>query len=209
LPADSRSDGREGAAVRQHSQKISRATVGSLRDSRCKIQCRCRLVIDAVLQNAWGIAFSPAGSPFWVNDNGTGCSTLYRGDGTKVALQVSIPLRAMSCLPPPAIRLIRIIRRILLQRRRPESCGILQQRSSCRARSCRRRSSSPPRRHRFRVGRGFEPARHCGDRSRHSSSPAAENGAVYKGLVFGPSPIPISPPATRRLASRTSMATCS
>src|SRR5206468_10471574 len=32
---------------------------------------------DPVLQNAWGIAFSPAGSPFWVNDNATGCSTLH------------------------------------------------------------------------------------------------------------------------------------
>jgi uncharacterized protein (TIGR03118 family) len=47
---------------------------------------------DPVLQNSWGIAFSPAGSPFWVNDNVTGCSTLYTGDGTKVGLQVSIPL---------------------------------------------------------------------------------------------------------------------
>jgi uncharacterized protein (TIGR03118 family) len=48
---------------------------------------------DPVLQNAWGVAFSPAGSPFWVNDNATGCSTLYDGVGTKVtALQVSIPL---------------------------------------------------------------------------------------------------------------------
>ena len=47
---------------------------------------------DPVLQNAWGIAFSPAGSPFWVNDNVTGCSTLYTGDGTKLGLQVSIPL---------------------------------------------------------------------------------------------------------------------
>ena len=47
---------------------------------------------DQVLQNSWGIAFSPAGSPFWVNDNDTGCSTLYGGDGSKVALQVQIPL---------------------------------------------------------------------------------------------------------------------
>lgn len=48
---------------------------------------------DPVLQNAWGIAFSPAGSPFWVNDNATGCSTLYDGTGVKItALQVSIPL---------------------------------------------------------------------------------------------------------------------
>jgi uncharacterized protein (TIGR03118 family) len=47
---------------------------------------------DPVLQNAWGVAFTPAGSPFWVADNATGCSTLYNGDGTKVALQVKIPL---------------------------------------------------------------------------------------------------------------------
>jgi uncharacterized protein (TIGR03118 family) len=47
---------------------------------------------DPVLQNAWGVAFTPAGSPFWIADNATGCSTLYNGDGTKVALQVSIPL---------------------------------------------------------------------------------------------------------------------
>jgi uncharacterized protein (TIGR03118 family) len=47
---------------------------------------------DPVLQNAWGVAFTPAGSPFWVADNATGCATLYNGDGTKVALQVSIPL---------------------------------------------------------------------------------------------------------------------
>src|SRR6267143_863463 len=47
---------------------------------------------DAVLQNAWGVAFSPAASPFWVVDNRTGCSTLYDGQGTKVALQVKIPL---------------------------------------------------------------------------------------------------------------------
>jgi uncharacterized protein (TIGR03118 family) len=47
---------------------------------------------DKVLQNAWGVAFTPAGSPFWVNDNVTGCSTLYAGDGTTIPLQVSIPL---------------------------------------------------------------------------------------------------------------------
>ena len=57
--------------------------------------------VDAVLQNAWGIAFSPAASPFWVNDNATGCSTLYDGQGTKVALQVSIPLPG-NVIPPSA-----------------------------------------------------------------------------------------------------------
>ena len=39
-----------------------------------------------------GVAFSPAGSPFWIADNNTGCATLYNGDGTIVPLQVSIPL---------------------------------------------------------------------------------------------------------------------
>jgi uncharacterized protein (TIGR03118 family) len=47
---------------------------------------------DLVLQNAWGVAFSPGASPFWVSDNATGCSTLYDGDGTIVSLQVKIPL---------------------------------------------------------------------------------------------------------------------
>jgi uncharacterized protein (TIGR03118 family) len=49
-------------------------------------------VQDPVLQNSWGVAFSPAGSPFWIADNAPGCATLYDGDGTKVALQVAIPL---------------------------------------------------------------------------------------------------------------------
>ena len=31
---------------------------------------------DPVLQNAWGVAFSPGASPFWIADNATGCSTL-------------------------------------------------------------------------------------------------------------------------------------
>ena len=49
-------------------------------------------VQDPILRNAWGVAFTPAASPFWVADNATGCATLYGGDGAKVALQVSIPL---------------------------------------------------------------------------------------------------------------------
>lgn len=68
---------------------------------------------DPVLQNSWGVAFSPSGSPFWVNDNATGCATLYTGNGTKIGLQVSIPLPGnviapTSCQPfdpnnPPAV----------------------------------------------------------------------------------------------------------
>jgi uncharacterized protein (TIGR03118 family) len=47
---------------------------------------------DPVLRNAWGVAFTPAASPFWIADNASGCSTLYDGAGVKVALQVAIPL---------------------------------------------------------------------------------------------------------------------
>jgi uncharacterized protein (TIGR03118 family) len=65
--------------------------------------------IDPVLQNAWGVAFTPGASPFWVADNATGCSTLYDGTGVPqppanpsatppvVPLQVRIPLPG----PPP------------------------------------------------------------------------------------------------------------
>jgi uncharacterized protein (TIGR03118 family) len=50
---------------------------------------------DPVLQNAWGVAFTPAASPFWISDNATGCSTLYDGLGVPqptTPLQVKIPL---------------------------------------------------------------------------------------------------------------------
>ncbi|HEY3909951.1 MAG TPA: TIGR03118 family protein [Stellaceae bacterium] len=50
---------------------------------------------DPVLQNAWGVAFSPAASPFWVSDNAAGCSTLYDGQGVPqppTPLRVKIPL---------------------------------------------------------------------------------------------------------------------
>lgn len=46
--------------------------------------------VDPLVVNAWGLAFA-TGSPFWVNDNGTGFSTLYDANGTKVPLNVSIP----------------------------------------------------------------------------------------------------------------------
>jgi uncharacterized protein (TIGR03118 family) len=48
---------------------------------------------DPVLQNAWGVAFTPGASPFWIADNATGCSTLYDGQGAIAsALQVKLPL---------------------------------------------------------------------------------------------------------------------
>jgi uncharacterized protein (TIGR03118 family) len=46
--------------------------------------------LDPDLVNPWGLTASPT-SPFWVSDNGTGLSTLYRGSGSKVPLVVNIP----------------------------------------------------------------------------------------------------------------------
>ena len=45
---------------------------------------------DTDLVNAWGLASSPT-SPWWVSDNGTDVSTLYRADGSKVGLTVAVP----------------------------------------------------------------------------------------------------------------------
>jgi uncharacterized protein (TIGR03118 family) len=47
---------------------------------------------DPVLQNAWGVTFTPGASPFWIADNATGCSTLYDGSGVPQSLQVKPPL---------------------------------------------------------------------------------------------------------------------
>ena len=52
---------------------------------------------DSVLQNPWGVAFTPGASPFWIADNATGCSTLYDGSGVPQPpqpkpLQVKLPL---------------------------------------------------------------------------------------------------------------------
>jgi uncharacterized protein (TIGR03118 family) len=45
---------------------------------------------DPNLKNAWGVAFIP-GEPIWINDNGTGLSTLYDGSGAIIPLVVTIP----------------------------------------------------------------------------------------------------------------------
>jgi uncharacterized protein (TIGR03118 family) len=51
---------------------------------------------DPVLQNAWGVTFTPGASPFWIADNATGCSTLYDGRGLPqpqpTPLRVKLPL---------------------------------------------------------------------------------------------------------------------
>src|SRR5215510_7479459 len=45
---------------------------------------------DADLVNGWGLSRLPT-SPWWVADNGTDLSTLYKADGTKQGLRVAIP----------------------------------------------------------------------------------------------------------------------
>jgi len=52
-------------------------------------------LVDPKLVNPWGVSFSGT-SPFWISDNGSGFSTLYRVNPltdvpTKVALEVKIP----------------------------------------------------------------------------------------------------------------------
>src|SRR5947208_4370210 len=49
--------------------------------------------VDPNLVNPWGMAVSSGGT-IWVNDNGTGVSTLYHQDGTAVPLVVTIPTAA-------------------------------------------------------------------------------------------------------------------
>jgi uncharacterized protein (TIGR03118 family) len=44
---------------------------------------------DPHLVNAWGLAAGP-GTPWWVNDNGQGLSTLYNAAGVKQGLEVSV-----------------------------------------------------------------------------------------------------------------------
>ena len=53
-------------------------------------------VQDPNLKNAWGVAFTPAASPFWIADNTTGLSTLYDGTGKIQSLVVTVP-----CPPNP------------------------------------------------------------------------------------------------------------
>src|SRR5271155_5518035 len=48
------------------------------------------VTIDPNLKNPWGLARS-ASSPWWVNNEGTGTSTLYTGAGTIAPLVVTVP----------------------------------------------------------------------------------------------------------------------
>jgi len=46
--------------------------------------------VDKNLVNAWGIASSPGGGPFWISANGTGVSVIYNGDGATLLSPVAV-----------------------------------------------------------------------------------------------------------------------
>ena len=142
--------------------------------------------MDGVLQNAWGIAFSPAGSPFWINDNATGCSTLYDGAGAKVPLQISIPLPG-NVIPAGACRPV--------YHNKPSNpapsapTGIVWNASS----SFLVPGTTIPAAFIFATedgtisswAGGLNPPNNAVIAADNSTTPSADNGAVYKGLVFG------------------------
>jgi uncharacterized protein (TIGR03118 family) len=141
---------------------------------------------DAVLQNAWGVAFSPAASPFWVVDNRTGCSTLYDGQGTKVALQVKIPLPG-GTIPSSACQHVNPAKPPSQSPAAPT--GIVWNASS----AFQVPGTSPPitASFIFATEDGTISAWAGGLTPSDAAVLAADNsasGAVYKGLVFGTNP---------------------
>lgn len=60
---------------------------------------------DPNLVNAWGIATS-ATSPFWVNDGGTGLSTVYTSSGSVSATKAIIPPTSMGTSPSVATGIV-------------------------------------------------------------------------------------------------------
>jgi uncharacterized protein (TIGR03118 family) len=93
-----------GSAAAEDQNSVNRYVVSALTSNLAKTAANQ----DAVLQNAWGVAFTPGASPFWVADNAMGCSTLYDGAGVPAGgpppLKVKIPLPGGSvpttaCMP--------------------------------------------------------------------------------------------------------------
>ena len=54
--------------------------------------------LDPNLVNPWGIVAGPQ-TPFWINDNGTGLSTLFKGSGAALPLVVTVPPPTGSASP--------------------------------------------------------------------------------------------------------------
>ena len=143
-------------------------------------------VLDPVLQNAWGVAFSPAGSPFWVNDNATGCSTLYAGDGSIVPLQVAIPLPG-NIIPSSACHPIDPKNPPKVAPAAPTgivwnpSAAFLVPGTKLPAAFIFATEDGPL----SAWAGGLTPADNAVLAIDNSASPNAANGAVYKGLVVG------------------------
>jgi uncharacterized protein (TIGR03118 family) len=147
-------------------------------------------VQDPVLQNSWGVAFSPAGSPFWIADNAPGCATLYDGDGTKVALQVAIPLPGGS-VPGTAC--------VTVNPQNPPNptpaapTGIVWNPTTNPATAFLVPGTQTPASFIFDTedgtlsawAGGLNPANQAVLAVDNSQNPNAANGAVYKGLAFG------------------------
>jgi uncharacterized protein (TIGR03118 family) len=143
-------------------------------------------VLDPVLKNAWGVAFTPGGSPFWVNDNATGCSTLYGGDGAIVPLQVAIPLPG-NVIPSSACHAVDPKNPPKVGPAAPT--GIVWNPSS----AFLVPGTKLPATFIFATEDGtlsawtlgLNPADNAVLAADNSASPNAANGAVYKGLVVG------------------------
>jgi uncharacterized protein (TIGR03118 family) len=86
------------AGDRHHDDDDNRYVVTNLVSDIAKLGGN---VIDPNLKNAWGVAFTPGASPFWIADNATGLSTLYDGDGTIVSLPSPSGGVTIPCPPSP------------------------------------------------------------------------------------------------------------
>jgi uncharacterized protein (TIGR03118 family) len=145
---------------------------------------------DPVLQNSWGVAFTPAASPFWISDNATGCSTLYDGEGAIVPLQVKIPLPggvipASDCVHfdpnhPPAVTPAAPTGLVWNPTTSPTT-GFLVPGTSLPASFIWDTEDGTI----SAWTGGLTPANQAVLAVDNSAVPTAANGAVYKGLVFG------------------------
>ena len=141
-------------------------------------------VQDVVLQNAWGVAFTPAGSPFWIADNATSCATLYNGDGTGVALQISIPLPG-NVVPATDCKTVNpTTRRSRRPQRRPASSGTDDQPRdrdfSFRGEPAGLLHLRDGRWDDFCLGQRLTPATNAVLAVDNSKTPSVATGAVYK-----------------------------
>jgi uncharacterized protein (TIGR03118 family) len=58
------------------------------------------ITVNPNLVNPWGVSFTPTTSPFWISDNGTGLTSLYRATGAQVTPTSPVTI-APPLNPPP------------------------------------------------------------------------------------------------------------